>query len=163
MISDIIFEMIKVNGEDIQRINHALKVYGLAKCIAGKEAVTEKQMQIIGAAALLHDIAISYCEKNYGSCGGKLQQQHGPKIAKPILEKFTQDNAFIERVLFIISHHHTYDNIDGIDYQIIIEADFIVNAQEGDISKKAFKGVLKKFFKTDTGKELARLIFSDIE
>ena len=30
----------------------------------------------------------------------------------------------IERVKYLVGHHHTYDNIDGLDYQILIEADF---------------------------------------
>ena len=158
MISDIIFEMITVNANDTKRINHALKVYGFAKCIAGKEHISNDEMQIVEISALLHDIAIRYCEKTYGSCGGKLQEQEGPKIAQPILEKYAKDKKIIERILYIIAHHHTYDNIDGIDFQIIIEADFLVNAQEGDISEKAFKRAYQKFFKTKTGKEIADTI-----
>ncbi len=134
MTGDLICEMMRVNRGDIRRINHALKVYSLSKCIAQREGVDASTLGIIEAAAVLHDIAIRYCESVYGSVSGKLQEKEGPGIARPILEKYTEDTAFIERILYLIAHHHTYENIDGIDYGILIEADFLVNAEEGDIS-----------------------------
>lgn len=36
----------------------------------------------------------------------------------------------IERVCYLIGHHHTYTGIDGRDYQILVEADFLVNLYE---------------------------------
>ena len=42
-----------------------------------------------------------------------------------------------ERVQYLIGRHHTYNDIDGIDYQILVEADFLVNMYEDSLSKKA--------------------------
>ena len=158
MIHNIIYEMININGNDTHRINHALKVYGLAQCIAGREGVPNDVLQTICTAAILHDIAIRHCEKKYGACGGKLQEKEGPAIARPILEKYTGDTAFIDRVLHIIAHHHSPNKIDGIDLQIVIEADYLVNADEGDITPDAFKTVYRKYFRTNAGKALANII-----
>ena len=36
----------------------------------------------------------------------------------------------IERVCYLIGHHHTYTGIEGRDYQILVEADFLVNLYE---------------------------------
>ncbi len=36
----------------------------------------------------------------------------------------------IERVSYLVGHHHTLNVIAGMDYQILAEADFIVNAGE---------------------------------
>ena len=36
--------------------------------------------------------------------------------------------AQIARVAYLVGHHHTLRGIDGIDYQILIEADYIANA-----------------------------------
>ena len=36
--------------------------------------------------------------------------------------------GYADRIAFLISHHHTIDQIDGMDYQILIEADYLVNA-----------------------------------
>ena len=80
-------------------------------------------MFIIETAALTHDIGIHVCEEKYGNCNGKLQEKEGPAIAKKLLEKLGFDKDVSDRVQYLIAHHHTYDNIDGIDYQILVEAD----------------------------------------
>ena len=36
----------------------------------------------------------------------------------------------MNRVAYLVGHHHSPEQIDGIDYQILIEADYIVNASE---------------------------------
>lgn len=159
MIGNIIYEMININGTDTRRINHALKVLGVARCIAQLEELSEKQVQILEAAAVLHDIGIRYCEDNFGKCTGSMQEQYGPKIAEEILIRLGMDEPFTERVLYLIAHHHTYSSISGKDYQILIEADFLVNYDEGDLSKKAFGAAFDKYFKTDTGKRLAKKMF----
>ncbi len=159
MTEDLIYEMIRINGTDTRRINHALKVYALADCIAGREHVPDDARQTIAATAILHDIAIRHCEEKYGACGGKLQETEGPIIARPILERCGADADTLERVLYLIAHHHTYKDVDGIDYQIIIEADFLVNRDEGDFSHHAFVGFCQKYFKTQTGRHLAQMMF----
>ena len=155
MTEKLILEMIRVNSGDARRIAHALKVYGIAQCIAGVEGVPERTQRIVEAAAVLHDIAIRLCEESYGSCAGPLQEREGPGVARPLLTKHTQDTEFVDRVCELIAHHHTYKDVDGIDHQILIEADFIVNAQEGDIAPAAFENVYKKYFRTAAGKKIA--------
>jgi len=159
MIAELIREMAKVNDGDPERVGHALKVLGYARCITGCEQADEHTQQITQAAAVLHDIAIRHCEQAFGSCGGKLQEQHGPAIARPILEKYTDDNALIDRVCFLIAHHHTYDGIDGLDYRALVEADFLVNAEEGNIPMQAFWAALANYFDTQTGKALTKTLF----
>ncbi len=155
MINHLILEMMRVNNADPRRISHALKVYGIAKCIAGCEGLPERTQRIVEAAAVLHDIGIRLCEQTYGSCPGPLQEKEGPGVAKPILERYTQDNEFIDRVCWLIAHHHTYKDMDSIDHRILIEADFIVNAQEGEFGAAAFENVCALYFQTAAGKEIA--------
>jgi len=159
MVHDIIYEMIQLNGEDTRRINHALKVYGFARCIAGREHFSENDMLVVTLSAVLHDIAIRHCEAVYGSCGGKLQEKEGPGIARPLLEKYTNDEALIAHVCDIIAHHHTYTGVDDICHQVIIEADFLVNFDEGEFERPAFETAVRKHFKTAAGKELAKAMF----
>ena len=163
MTDSLILEMIRVNGADTSRIGHALKVFGIAKCIAGREGVPARTQRIVEAAAVLHDIAIRLCEEKYGSCAGPLQEREGPRVARPILARYTQDNEFIDRVCWLIAHHHTYKDVDGVDYRILIEADFIVNAEEGYISAAAFTRAVAAYFQTETGKEVAdRMLGSNL-
>ncbi|MBT3319313.1 MAG: HD domain-containing protein [Clostridia bacterium] len=159
MIGDIIMAMVKENKGDNRRINHALKVYGLARCIAEAEGMTGDALITVEATAVLHDIGIAHCEKAFGKCTGKMQEEYGPAIAQRILEDEQMSEQSKERVLYLIAHHHTYDNIDGIDYRIIVEADFLVNAEEKNISEAAFSKAYDKFFRTRSAKELAAAMF----
>ena len=70
---------------------------------------------------------------------------------------FEQD--VIERVSYLVGHHHTYTDIDGIDYQILIEADYIVNACESGYSKQNISDFMDKIMKTASGKEAAKEVF----
>lgn len=160
MTNDILYEMIRLNGSDMRRINHALKVHGFAVCIAGREHYSETDYLVTSLSAALHDIAIRHCEAVYGSCAGKLQEKEGPAIARPLLEKYTQDETLITRVCDIIAHHHSYKGFSDVGHQALIEADFLVNYDEGAFARPAFEAAVKKLFKTAAGKELARVMFN---
>ena len=73
------------------------------------------------------------------------------EVAEKIMRElggYTEDE--IERVKFLIAHHHTYDGVDGADWQILLEADFLVNAYEGS-KAAAVPGMREKLFRTKTG------------
>jgi hypothetical protein len=65
----------------------------------------------------------------------------------------------IERVCWLIAHHHTYTDIQGMDYQILVEADFLVNAFEDEMDDDAIRTVRGKLFRTKTGLELLDLLY----
>ncbi len=156
MINLLLLKLTETNENDPRRINHGFKVYCIAKLIAYMEDLDAKTSAIIEAAAVLHDIGIRFAEENYSSSSGKLQEKHGQIIARPMLEAVSNDKEFIDRVIYLIANHHTYEGVEGIDYQVIIEADFIVNVQEGNITLKAFNEAKKRYFKTSSGIILAR-------
>ena len=66
----------------------------------------------------------------------------------------------IERVKYLIAHHHTYDAIDGIDYQILVEADFLVNILEDGLAKEAALQAYYNIFKTESGKNICQEMFA---
>ena len=116
-------------------------------------------MFTIEAAALTHDIGIHFCEEKYGNCNGKLQEQEGPAIAERLLEKLGFEKDISERVQYLIAHHHTYENVDGLDYRILLEADFLVNALEDDLPKEAIRKCRENVFETETGVYLLNTMF----
>ena len=158
-VGDVIQAMIQYNGTDIARIHHALKVYSFAKSIGELQGLEEKQMEILELAAVLHDIGIHNSEKKYGSSSGKYQELEGPAVAKELLGQAGIPDCVIERVCFLIGHHHTYTQIDGIDYQILIEADFLVNLYEEGLGRTQAQAVLEKYFKTEVGKKYLTTMF----
>ncbi|MFR2926513.1 MAG: hypothetical protein ACLTKH_10430 [Eubacterium sp.] len=69
------------------------------------------------------------------------------------------DREVSERVQYLIGHHHTYNNIDGIDYQILVEADFLVNICDDNLTKEAALKAYNNIFKTECGKKICREMF----
>lgn len=158
-ITELIFAAIEYDKGDPKRIQHFIKVHSFAREIIYAENIDCKTAEIIETAAILHDIGIHKCEQKYGSCSGKYQEIEGVPIAKNILLSLGAENSLIERVCYLIARHHTYVNIDSIDWQVLVEADFLVNIYEDNINTAAVKSIIKKIFKTQTGKKLAAILY----
>ena len=143
--------MIDYDAGDRRRINHFFKVTSYARTIGEMERLDESTLFILTAAALTHDIGIKVSMEKYGNCDGPHQEKEGPPIAEKMLSGLSFDRAVIDRVCWLIGHHHTYTDVNGIDYQILIEADFLVNLDEGGASSETIAHVRKTIFKTKTG------------
>lgn len=158
-LDDLFMDMIAYYDGDPKRIQHFTKVHSYARLIGIGEELDDVSLFILEAAAYTHDIGIRVAEEKYGRCDGKLQEQEGPIIAQKMLSQLGFENYIVERICFLIGHHHTYDNIDGLDYQILVEADFLVNLYEDDAGNRAINKAYKRIFKTETGKKIFRLMF----
>ena len=158
MINRLHQEMIRLYHGDARRIQHFCKVHSYAKLIAELENVDAETRFILEAAALTHDIGIHLCEEKYGDCNGKLQEKEGPALAKKMLAELQFDENVSERVQYLIAHHHTTANVAGIDWQILLEADFLVNMVEGNASLAAIRQAEEKLFHTPEGKKLLRCL-----
>lgn len=158
-LDDLFMYMIAYYDGDPKRIQHFTKVHSYARLIGIGEELDDVSLFILEAAAYTHDIGIRVAEEKYGRCDGKLQEQEGPIIAQKMLSQLGFENYIVERICFLIGHHHTYDNIDGLDYQILVEADFLVNLYEDDAGNRAIDKAYKHIFKTETGKKIFRLMF----
>jgi hypothetical protein len=151
MVGEVMAQMIEFFGKDARRIHHFLKVYGFARAIALQEGVEGGLLRVIELAALTHDIGIKPSEEKYGSSTGHYQQIEGPAPARELLTAAGCDPEDVERVCWLIAHHHTYSGIRGLDYQILVEADFLVNIYEDEIGPAEVASVREKIFKTRTG------------
>ena len=151
--------MIAYNNGDAKRIQHFIKVHALAKLIGEEEKLDAKTQYILEAVALTHDIGIRVSEQKYGSCNGKQQELEGPPEAEKLLQSLGFEADVIERVCWLIAHHHTYTNIDSADYQILVEADFLVNLYEDGVSKEAVQTAYSRIFKTEAGRRLCRTMY----
>ncbi|CDD55319.1 putative uncharacterized protein [Bacteroides pectinophilus CAG:437] len=156
----LIDAMIEYDKGDARRIQHFIKVHDLAATIAALENADEETTFILETAAILHDIGIHISEAKYGSASGHYQELEGPAEAEKLMQKVGGYNASqIERVMYLIGHHHTYNNIDGIDYQILVEADFLVNLYEDNVSAEAVKNARSQIFRTSAGTRLLDNMF----
>lgn len=162
-LDDLFMDMIAYYDGDPKRIKHFTKVHSYARLIGVGENLDDTSLFILEAAAYTHDIGIRVAEEKYGKCDGKLQEQEGPIVAQKMLSQLGFENYMVERICFLIGHHHTYDNIDGLDYQALVEADFLVNLYEDDAGNRAIDKAYKKIFRTNTGKKIFRLMFGYVE
>lgn len=158
-INKMTIAMIDYYTGDPKRIQHFLKVHAYAKLIGEQEGLDKETLEILEVAALTHDIGIKVSEEKYNSSAGKYQEIEGPAVAQKMLDDLQYKKAKTERVCYLIGHHHTYDQIYGIDYQILVEADFLVNLAEEHSSKQTIESVKNKIFKTKTGIWLINKIF----
>ena len=151
LVQSVLSKMIGYFGNDILRVNHALKVYTFARSIAIFEELSDQQFRILEISSILHDIGIKECEIKYGSSAGNYQELEGPPVASKLLEEFCLHSDVIERISFLIGNHHSYEKINGIDFQILVEADFLVNIFEDNYTADQIEIVKNKYFKTRTG------------
>lgn len=144
-------KMIQYFGRDAKRINHALKVYSFSKSIGELEGISDWKLEALEIAAILHDIGIKESERKYGSSSGKYQEMEGPPVARELLEGSLLTGECVDRICYLIGNHHTYSKIDDIDFQILVEADFLVNIFENRTERKEIESIRQKYFKTGIG------------
>lgn len=158
-INELYCEMINYYRNDPKRIQHFTKVHSYAKLIGELEQIKEEELFILETAALVHDIGIKVAEEKYGSCEGKLQEKEGPAVAEEMLKRLGFSEAVTARVSYLVGHHHTYGTIEGADYQILVEADFLVNFYEDDVKKESVMQAYDKIFRTESGRRICREMF----
>lgn len=142
-----------------QRVQHLLKVYAFSMAIAGEEGVDGETCRVLEAASILHDIGIRPALEVYGSAAGPYQEELGQEPARKMLAELGYDDALIDRVAYLVGHHHSYAHIDGMDYQILVEADFLVNIFEGGMAREEIDRVRENIFVTAAGKRYLDAMF----
>jgi len=179
MLDQLQLSMLAYYAGDPRRAQHFLKVHAFARTIAIEEGLDAETRFLLEAAALTHDIGIKAAEQKLGYSNGKLQEELGPEPARKMLSDLGFGEADVERICWLIAHHHTYKDVVGVDYQILLEADFFVNTYEeaahaglgmakaGDLAsekaaamRKAAEAACRNVFATETGKKLFAQMFS---
>ena len=152
-------KMIAFSKGNTADIHHFLCVWAYAKTIGEAEGLDEKTQFLLEATAILHDISCPLCRKKYGNTDGRYQEAESPRLVQGFLADSGFDAALIDRISFLIAHHHTVTGIDGMDYQILIEADFLVNADESGYSEEVIENTCKNIFRTSTGTHLLKSMY----
>ena len=150
MIEKVIGLMISYFEKDRKMINHTLKVYGFASTIGRLEKLPEEKQMTLELASILHDIGIKISREKYNSSDAKYQEKEGPPIARSMLESLGFSKEITDRVSFIVGSHHSYEKIDDLDFRIVVEADFLVNLDEGFVPMSDFDFIRGTYFKTES-------------
>lgn len=159
LITIAIEKMIDFYEGNIHDIDHFLKVWALAKTIGEAEGLDKNTQELLEVTAVIHDIACPLCREKYGNTNGKHQEEESGPLVDAFLSELPVGKLNVERVKWLVEHHHTYTNVDGMDYQILLEADFLVNAGESGYSRQEIDNARKKVFRTATGTRLLKSMY----
>ena len=152
----LIRQMIAFDHGSTHDVEHFLKVYAYARTIGKLTGLDEETQRILEIASIVHDIACPLCREKYGRADGRLQEQESEPILRDFLAGYNLPEKVLERVIFLVCHHHTITGVDGLDWRILLEADFLVNAQENGMTAQQMDSAREAFFRTEAGCEMLR-------
>ena len=136
------------------RIQHFLKVHSFCRYLGMEEGLDPATLRRLELAAVVHDIGIRPSDEKFGKHDGPIQEREGVEPARQLLRGIGVEEAAAERIAFLVGHHHTLTGVDGIDWQILLEADFLVNSQEKAMPLSAIRRAEETFFRTESGRKL---------
>ncbi len=149
-------------GENKMYIEHTHKVLAVAEQILDAEGIDDTFVSdVVVLSTIFHDIGIPEAVKKYNSPEAQYQEKEGGPIARELLAGLKVRPDILERACYIVRHHHTIEKVDGIDFQILWEADFVVNIDEKNITveKGGEQKAIDENFITATGTKLISGMF----
>ena len=159
LIASAAQKMLACSGGALHDIDHFLKVWSLARTIGELEGLDRHTQTVLELAALVHDIACPLCREKYGDTNGKHQELESPPLVEAFFADLPVARSDVERISWLVAHHHPYTNVDGPDYQILLEADFLVNAGESHYSQQMIQNFRQRVFRSQAGLCLLDSIF----
>ena len=160
-LNQLVWKMIDYYEGDAGRIQHFIKVSALADLIAKNEGLDEAERYDLSVFAVIHDVGTRAAVEQYGRCNARLQEQLGPDAAKKMLDGLWFQQTLVDRACAIVGRIHTYEGIEDIACQILIEADLLANLQEGYRAVSEIPQMDLMILKTRTGKMLLRKMYPD--
>lgn len=160
-IAEITEKLIAEPDQTPEDIAHFLKVHSFARLIAELEGLDADTKEILEVTAILHDISCPLCREKYGNTNGAHQEAESAPLIRAFLTGSGYPKEFIDRVVYLVTHHHTYKDIHDMDYQILVEADFLVNAGESAKYRKLLPEMRERVFRTESGRRLLEEIYPE--
>lgn len=159
-INNLILEMINFSSGVPFLIQHHIKVYEYVRLIGTMENLSDKEMEILEVAAVVHDLGYKICVDKYGKNDIPKHIEEGVAFTIKLLNKLEFNQDMIENASYLVAQHHNVSNINRIDHQILIEADLIENLYNSYKRSKESKQIIyNKLFKTESGRKICRQIF----
>ena len=156
---ETMIKMISRAEGNLHDIEHFLKVWGYARTISKAEELSSFRQEVVETAAIVHDISCPYCRRKYGSAPWDKQEAESAALLAEFFQGEDMAGDVKNRVVYLVSHYHTPALIDDVDFQILIEADYLVNASEHGFSKEKIKEFGNAWFRTETGRKLLQTMF----
>jgi len=158
-IAEILRKMIAFSDGNLHDIDHLVRVWTYARTIGELEGLDARTQRTLEIAAIVHDIACPLCREKYGNTNGRYQELEGAPMAREFLADAGLEPEEADRVAYLVGNHPTLRDIDGADYQILIEADYIASAAENGWSAGNIANFAENMCKTAAGRSLIKAVF----
>lgn len=159
LVSEILHNMLLRPDLSMHDINHLLKVYAYTSCLAQAESLSQRDQNAAKIAAIVHDIACPLCRQKFGKAIWTQQEYYGGLLVRQFFVETDIDQDLLEDIVYMVEHHHTLTAVNSLPFQILVEADFLVNADEHPYSQAQCQVAENAVFKTVTGKALLHGIY----
>lgn len=142
-INKVAKRMKQYHHADPAKVQRFVRVYTLSKTIGELEHLPEQTQENLELSALMHAVA----------------GEDKTAVITQILSECSLDDEVIERVCYIVENRHNYDHVSGLDHQILIEAEMIVDFKEHDTPEKEIIRLAEERFITNYGKLMLKRAF----
>ena len=149
-MGDIIKRAISLDHGDKYHIRHLLKVHEFAQMIGHLEKLAPERQETLEAAAILHHLVTEDQVDDHMDYLRPVQK---------IMDEAGMNTDTRDRVLFLIHRLMTHQKVDSVDYQILREVDFLVDACERMLAKDTIKQARDRLFRTPCSIEILNAIF----
>ena len=160
-VNEIMLKMISESAGNLADIEHYVKVTCYARMIAEAEGLDEKTKWLCEAEAIVHDISCPLCRKKYGNTNHQMQEKESEALLREFFSSSDVSDEDLKRIIAVISRHHSPERIDGIDNQILIEADYLVNANQSNYQPSAILAFRNTYFRTACGTRMLDLMYAE--
>ena len=158
---EVLQAMITFDAGDAKRIQHFLKVYTYATLLGRQEGLHAEVQQTLELAAILQRHRRSMpLRRSTGALPASTRKKRGQhrrascskkSLASPI--PWSSASATSSAIITPIKMSM------GADYQLLLEADFLVNAYEDALSPKAILAFREKVFRTASGTAMLNAVY----
>ena len=159
MLDLITEKMMYFNQNDPKRIQHFIKVHRLHNSLGERNIWTPIRSSLPNVRHWFTISAFGQQRKNMATARENCRNRKAPRMPAECWRTYPWMRRTLNGSCYLVAHHHTYTDMDGIDYQILVEADFLVNFYEDGLSTEAIQSAMEKIFRTDAGKALCRISY----
>ncbi|MBQ3330912.1 MAG: hypothetical protein IJG87_07020 [Ruminococcus sp.] len=141
-VQRVALRMKQYHRGDIEKIQHFVRVYTLAKSIGELEHLNDEEQLDVELAAVVHNVE-----------GDRVP------VVRDILRDCEIGDAAAMKICHMVENIENYDHIGTLDHQILIEAKLIVDFKEKNTPEKEIIRKAEDIFLTNTGKLFLKRAF----
>jgi len=144
---------------DPSQISHTEAVHNFSQLLSQLENYDEHRLCLVEMSALLHDIGCPNAQLKYGNTKAPNQEKEGELLASEMLTEYPMEDKDKQLISEVVGLHHHHKSLQEMGFDVLVEADLIVNMLEGYYKPEQAKTLFENMVTTESGKSLYRNMF----